>query len=204
MSFLLPYIEYTFSTLLHRVRGHDSGLFTSTPPFSTLPPSITITSPSLGSSPATLRREHTQDGASLFPDLTWPSTPGVAEWVLVVEDPDAPLPSPILHGIYYGIPGGVTAVRAGDFEDAGGSDGSGKWRCRGGWRYGKGARKGVYTAPRPLVGHGVHRYVFQLVGLREAVEDVGEGAGKEEVKKAVEEKVVAWGSWVGGYERKWK
>jgi len=56
------------------------------------------------------------------------------------------------------------------------------------------------------MGHGVHRYIFQLVALGEplVVEgEEGEGVTREEVVKVCEGKVVSWGVWVGTFESKW-
>ncbi|KAF7862787.1 uncharacterized protein EAF02_010336 [Botrytis sinoallii] len=59
-----------------------------------------------------------------------PQTDSVCEEInsffLVVEDPDVPAPSPVIHGIYYDIPPSRLKVRKEDFvevkkDDCGGS-----------------------------------------------------------------------------------
>lgn len=38
--------------------------------------------------------------------------------MLIVEDPDAPLPTPIAHGVYYAIPADTLSVDARSFDRA--------------------------------------------------------------------------------------
>jgi len=76
----------------------------------------------------------------------------------------------------------------------------------GGFKRGRTQQGMVYIGPRPPMGHGVHRYIFQLVALGEplVVEgEEGEGVTREEVVKVCEGKVVSWGVWVGTFESKW-
>lgn len=65
----------------------------------------------------------------------------------------------------------------------------------------------VWIGPRAPMGHGVHRYFFQLVALGEGLDvkvgDAEEGATREEVARACEGKVVGWGVWVGTFESRW-
>lgn len=98
-------------------------------------------------------------GDNISPPLTWTGVPeAAAELVLILEDPDAPLPRPVVHliaarlsprwpglaeGALSGPPGQVIRFGRGSFG-----------------RYG-------YAGPRPLPGHGPHRYVFQLAALRQ-------------------------------------
>lgn len=46
--------------------------------------------------------------------------------------------------------------------------------------------------------------MFQVVGLSESIEakGLGEAPSKEALEKAVEDKIAAWGVWVGTFERK--
>ena len=113
--------------ILSSQRGHDAKLLTrllaST---KALSPSIRVVSPSLGSSNSALREEHTPMGTNLFPDLSWTLAPetnpnDVKSYILIVEDPDAPLPSPVVHGLYYAIPATKRAVSPADFQVAEGN-----------------------------------------------------------------------------------
>ena len=66
----------------------------------------------------------------------------------------------------------------------------------------------MWGGPKPVLGHGMHRYFFQVVGLSERMDwDEVEGeAGSERLslavlKEKVQGKVVAWGVWIGTFER---
>ena len=62
-----------------------------------------------------------------------------------------------------------------------------------------------YGGPKPVIGHGVHRYFYQLVALREPV-DTGKMAKvtKDGLGRAIVGNVLGWGQWIGTYERKWE
>jgi len=224
--------------VLSSIRGHDSKLFTRAQPFHNHPmPTIVVSSPKCGLSPSTLSIDHTPLGTNRFPELQWsmPSTENtstttnpaklgssqtadIVEWLVVVEDPDAPLPSPVIHGIYYAIPGNKTSLSASDFEPVDGLKSSTSTQAktehsalpplRGGFHYGANRMGSVWGGPRPVLGHGVHRYFFQVVGLSEKIDwSDGEGTSGsgpvslKVVKEKVQGKVVAWGVWIGTFER---
>jgi phosphatidylethanolamine-binding protein (PEBP) family uncharacterized protein len=158
----------------------------------------------VGPSGSHLSVHHTQLGEEHFPELRWSAaSPEIKEYVLIVEDPDAPLPNPITHGLYYSIPATVNGVTAGDFEPAKGATEQNV--LKGGFKHGKNRRGNHYIGPRPLLGHGPHRYWFVLVGLQQPVDPkaLSAVATKEELAREIEGKVVGWGSWVGVFERKW-
>ena len=109
----MEYIERTFSYLTRNVKNHVEKLFTKasqTPAFARFPPpTLTIISPDCGPSGSILDIDHTQDGKDHIPILTWSlptSIPAseIGEYLVIVQDADAPLPTPILHAAYYGIP----------------------------------------------------------------------------------------------------
>ena len=193
---LPPFIEGTLGTLLSSQKGRDAKLFTSTPPFSSIPATIPITSPDCGVSGSAMGAEYSQLGSERFPLLKWPANPEVKEWLIIVEDPDAPLPSPIVHGLYVGLEGSVTEFGGESVKPNGEMKGKG-------WRVGRNRKGTVYIGPRPVLGHGVHRYMFDVVGLKEKLE-LSEYPTKEECGKAVEGKIVGWGRWMGTFERKWE
>lgn len=96
-------------------------------------------------------------GDNVSPGLRWDGVPPTAgELALVVQDPDAPLPWPITHIIAFGIDPSAGGIREGALE-AGGREGI---------LLGKGSFGRVgYQGPRPVSGHGPHRYVFQMFAL---------------------------------------
>ncbi|KAL8794750.1 MAG: hypothetical protein Q9195_002704 [Heterodermia aff. obscurata] len=183
-------LESFVGGLLSSVRGHDASLFTQSAPFKDHPePTITITAPESGPSGSELKLHHTPLGENRFPELHWkaPSNaPVVAEYLVMVEDPDAPLPSPVVHGVYYSIPASRNSLLPSDFEKIGGEGDL----LSGGFKYGANRMKSVWGGPRPVMGHGVHRYMFQVVALSVKVEDEG-GLLNEVPTKAELEKVVA-------------
>jgi len=205
-----PYIEYTIGLLLGSQRGRDAKLFHKTPAFSHLPhPSLEVKSPECGPSNSDLSSHHGKDGGSQFPALSWqPSDPHafanakVKEYMLIVEDPDAPLPTPIAHGVYYAIPADTLSVDALSFDRAAGDDANG---LKGGFKFGQNRMRNVYGGPRPVLGHGPHRYFYQVIALSEKLDPnsfATDTPTREELAKAVEGKVLAWGMWIGVFERK--
>lgn len=101
-------VEVTLSWLFKNARGRDEKSFYRAPAFADLPePTVAVTSPEVAgpgslAAPAQLGAEHSADGAGRIPPLEWEEPEALAgkveEWLLVVEDPDAPLPTPIVHG----------------------------------------------------------------------------------------------------------
>lgn len=142
-------------------------------------------------------KEYSQLGTERFPLFQWPKIEGVKEWLVIVEDPDAPLPSPIVHGLYVGIKGGRTEFGGEEVAPNGALEGKR-------WKAGKNRKGTVYIGPRPVLGHGVHRYMFDVVGLRAELVGLSECPTKEVVGKAIEGKIVGWGRWMGTFERKWE
>lgn len=95
----MNYVEITASWLFSNAKGRDAKAFTKGPAFASHPePTIQITSPDCGENGATLSPEYMFEGEGRFPELKWDSVEGVKQWLLISEDPDAPLPTPICHG----------------------------------------------------------------------------------------------------------
>lgn len=206
-------IEVAASWLFKNARGRDDKSFYRRPALAGLPePTVEITSPECGpgslASPAQMGAEHSHDGAGRFPSLEWevkePGMGEVVEWLLVCEDPDAPLPTPIPHGIYGGIKPNKTNIEHSDLEVVDDS----KNLLKGGFHYGMCRRPVVYLPPRPLLNHGPHRYFFQIVALSEplpkALLEAKPQPTREQIAEEIEGKVLGWGLWAGQYERKWE
>lgn len=201
---ILAWLEYFLGWLFYNFRRHDKDLITRGPAFSRLPsPTISLTSKEIGPSGSSFPVNCTSVGAGHFPSLEWEGAPkNTAEYILIVEDADAP-PFPVTHGIYHCIPPHRNQFVAEDFEP---SDACGG--LKGGFKFGKNffGKGEQYHAPRGLLGHGPHHYFFQLIALSEKVDfdkEDGQLVEKDDVKKAIEGKVLAWGEWVGVWERKW-
>lgn len=199
----MNYIEYGISCIFANAKGRDARLFTKGPAFAQNPqPTLILDCIEVGPSGSEMHIDLSAEGIGRFPTLSWKAaTPDVKEYLLISEDPDAPLPSPIIHGIYYGIPASATGVTDVDFEVA-----EGEYKLKGGFKYGKNRRGTVYIPPRPLLGHGPHRYFFTLVALSQPVDTtkLSPLPTVEEMAKEIEGKVLSWGEWIGTYERKWE
>ncbi|KAK8055836.1 hypothetical protein PG993_001063 [Apiospora rasikravindrae] len=151
-------LEVSLSWLLQNFKHRDDKLFIKGPAFADHPaPTIPVTSPDCGETDAQLSVAYTADGIGHHPELSWTAPVDVRdqirEWLLVSEDPDAPLPTPIAHGVFGGIPVAKTSVKAADFD----IQDDGQALLKGGFHYGV-TRRGVpYIPPKPLLNHGPHR-----------------------------------------------
>lgn len=96
---MTAYIEVAASWLFKNFRGRDERAFFTLPPFAHVPqPTLPVSSPDCGPDGATLGKEYMFCGEGRVPQLQWEECEGVREWLVVSEDPDAPLPTPICHG----------------------------------------------------------------------------------------------------------
>lgn len=136
---------------------------------------------------AVIPPEYSHQAGDLSPPLEWSQVPDeVAELVLACEDPDAPVGS-FVHWLLAGIPPEIEGIGAGEDPTeavAGRND------------YGKLG----YGGPHPPPGDEPHRYFFQLYGLSEP-SGLASGFTAEDLRVALQERVVAGGTLVGTYER---
>lgn len=202
MPLLIERIEHIIGRALASVRGHDAKLFIKASVFKDHPePSFSVTSPECEKSK--LHVDHTPMGQNRFPQLKWdPPTSAneIVEYLLVVEDPDAPLPMPVVHGIYYAIPATKTLLQPEDFESISGA----KNQLRGGFKFGANRMKSTWGGPKPVLGHGSHRYMFQMVALNSSIngKTISQVPTRGELEKLIQGKVIGWGMWTGTYERR--
>ena len=131
-------------------------------------------------------------GENVSPELAWSGIPADArELVVVIEDPDAPLPRPVVHAIAYGISPTATSLGDGALSSP---------RAEGHAR-GKGfLGRCHYGGPRPIPGHGPHRYVFQLFALRRPL-SFPEAPSRRQLVAQMHGAVLARGRLDGLYER---
>lgn len=138
----------------------------------------------------------TADGEGVSPPLVWGNVPeGTSKLALLVEDADAPAPTPLVHAILWGLPAAVGRLEEGAIvaDGAGNRDGRDVGRSsflREGW-----------LPPDPPTGHGEHRYVFQLFALDDGVADPGETPRRAALIKAMSGHVLAAGLLIGCYSR---
>jgi Raf kinase inhibitor-like YbhB/YbcL family protein len=135
------------------------------------------------------------DGLNLSPGLFWSSMPvGTKELMLVMEDPDAPMPEPYVHWILQGISPETTSVPAALPAHLEVNELPGASQCR------NSSGTLGYTGPLPPAGHGRHHYHFQIFALNERVR-VPEAPEREELRRALQGHVLGQGELVGTYER---
>jgi len=157
-------------------------------------PVIDLSSPALAPG-ARLPERFTADGAGVSPPLVWGEVPeGTLSLALIVEDPDAPALSPLVHAIVWGLPATEHRLAEGAIvrDGAGGPDGRDVGRNSylvEGW-----------LPPDPPTGHGEHDYVFQLFALSEAP-DLGANPGRSAIVATIRGRVLATGLLVGTYSR---
>jgi Raf kinase inhibitor-like YbhB/YbcL family protein len=145
--------------LLRGVRAGDRQLACNHPVLTAAPATIRLHSKSFASGEMMPRSSAGHGvGANISPQLAWSDVPAATEeLVVIMQDPDAPLPRPVVHLIAYCI----TPAQA-SFAEGALSQGAG-----GNVRFGMGSfRRQGYQGPRPVPGHGAHRYVFQLVAVK--------------------------------------
>jgi Raf kinase inhibitor-like YbhB/YbcL family protein len=126
--------------------------------------------------------------------LRWSGAPdGAVGMVLVVEDPDAPSPEPLVHLVAWDLPPDLAELPEGELASPGhpGLDealGPNSYR-RTGW-----------LPPDPPSGHGPHLYVFQIFALDRKL-DFDRPPRLKAVAQAMSGHVLAKGVLTGTYER---
>ena len=143
---------------------------------------------------APLPARYTADAEGLSPPLRWrDGPPHAAELVLLVEDPDAPMPHPLVHAIVWGLRGGRGAIAEGALSGAGQRAASAPL-----------GRNSLlthrYLPPDPPAGHGVHRYAFQLFALDSPVH-FEKPPGRGVVLECLRRHAIARGLLIGSYQR---
>jgi Raf kinase inhibitor-like YbhB/YbcL family protein len=149
--------------------------------------SFSLTSPAFLDG-ALIPDRYDHDHGDVSPELIWTGTPeGTQEIVLLVDDPDAPMPGSFIHWVVFGLSPARTSLAEGEVaeEATSGANGFG----------GPG-----YLGPAPPPGGGPHRYVFRLLALGEPIA-VPELAAYALVEQACIGKVLGEAQLTGVYER---
>lgn len=135
---------------------------------------------------------YTRDGDNVAPPLEWSDAPeGTRSYVLVVEDPDAPMGT-FRHWGLYNIAGGRDRLPEG--VDAGAKTESLDLAVNDfGDRH--------YDGPEPPRGHGRHHYHFRLAALDIEELRMPPDAKVEDVWRAAQGHVLGQAELVGTYER---
>jgi Raf kinase inhibitor-like YbhB/YbcL family protein len=130
-------------------------------------------------------RRHTCEGEDVSPPLAWSGIPPeTRSLAIIVDDPDAP-GGTFSHWLAWMIDPTAGELAEGQAAPVEGGNDFGSTGYRG---------------PCPPPGHGPHRYFFRLFSLDSELE-LGAGAGKDDVERALEGHVLASAELVGTYER---
>ncbi len=155
-----------------------------------MPAKITLQSSAFAQN-ETVPRKHTGDADDKSPPLSWSGVPAVTkQLVLIVDDPDAPTPTPWVHWVLYNIPAGVDSLSEGVKEkdlSKGTSQGLNDWKRTG------------YGGPCPPIGK--HRYFHKLYALDTILPDLKKPT-KVQLEKAMEGHVLSKAELVGLYQKK--
>jgi len=190
---MLEHVPQWLGAMLRGVRAGHSKLVIVNPNLNVGSESLELESPAFAYG-ARLPERFTADGEGVSPPLLWRDPPaGTACFALIVEDPDAPAPYPLVHAVVWAIPPDVRRLAEGAIAP----DGKGAIG-------GDVGRNSFYTEgwlpPDPPTGHGSHDYVFQLFALGE-MPPMGPDPGRDELVAALEGRVLAAGLLVGTYSR---
>jgi hypothetical protein len=133
---------------------------------------------------------YARDGENLSPPLRWTDPPAEAKsFILIVEDPDAPLGT-FRHWAIHGINPGQSELR----EGIGAQSGNRRQAVN---DFGR-AR---YDGPQPPSGHGVHHYQFKIAALDVAQLDIPDEAGAESAWDAAQAHIIEQAELVGTFAR---
>jgi Raf kinase inhibitor-like YbhB/YbcL family protein len=191
---MLELVPQWIGEMLKNVRAGHSKLVIAQDGIYTNGNRIDISSPAFASG-ARLPERFTADGEGVSPPLVWGQPPeGTTNLALIVEDPDAPATSPLVHAIVWNLPLDSNRLAEGAItkDGTGAPDGSDVGRnsyLAEGW-----------LPPDPPTGHGSHDYVFQLFALS-GHNEIGTNPGRSEFITAIEGRVLAAGILVGTYSR---
>jgi Raf kinase inhibitor-like YbhB/YbcL family protein len=128
-------------------------------------------------------------GDNASPQLSWTGLPsGTRQLVLIIDDVDVPLPRPIVHTVGIVDPA-VDQIDTGAMQPG-----------TAGMRFLRGdLPHDGYAGPRPIPGHGPHRYRFHLFALDTPVPE--SVAKTKALLRQIAGHVVARGLLTGTYER---
>jgi Raf kinase inhibitor-like YbhB/YbcL family protein len=190
---MLEHVPHWLGSLLKSVRAGHAALTIVQPDIAVGNSFIDLSSPAFVNG-ARLPERFTADGAGVSPPLVWGEVPeGTVSLALLVEDPDAPAPHPLVHALVWNIPPGERRLAEGAIaSDATTADGLDV-----GWNSGF---KTSWLPPDPPTGHGSHDYVFQLFALSETP-GIDAAPGRGEFVRAISGHVLAAGMVIGTYSR---
>jgi hypothetical protein len=190
---MLEHVPLWLGAMLRNVRAGHARLAAVDPHLAS-DTVIELSSPAFASG-ARLPQRFTADGLGVSPPLIWGEVPAATRsLVLIVEDPDAPAPRPLVHAIVAGISPETrqfaegTIVPDGAGDPVSGDVGRNSYFVEG------------WLPPDPPSGHGEHDYAFQLFALSEEL-DLDANPGRGALVAAMAGKVIGLGLLIGTYSR---
>ncbi|RME36328.1 MAG: YbhB/YbcL family Raf kinase inhibitor-like protein [Thermoflexia bacterium] len=160
------------------------------PPVPSSEPTLTLTSPAFQPG-GTIPETYTCEGPDLSPPLEWEGVPASAQSLaLLCEDPDAP-PGLFVHWVLYNLPATEERPMEGVPPLSSLTNGA---------RQGKNGFGRVGYGGPCLPPGSTHRYFFRLYAL-DTVLDLPPEAMREELLKAMEGHILAWGELMGRFGR---
>ena len=156
-------------------------------------PSVKVESPAFANG-AEIPHVHSDYADGLSPALTWDNVPPrTRSFAVVVEDPDSRQNAPFVHWLLYNLPGDMRELPESIPPDSPLTEFGGALQGQ--------TTNGLigYFGPRPPTEDKPHHYHFEVFCLDSHV-DVGSGADKEELIRAMAGHVLAKGELVGLYE----
>ncbi|MFT3837977.1 MAG: YbhB/YbcL family Raf kinase inhibitor-like protein [Myxococcaceae bacterium] len=151
---------------------------------------FSLSSPSFQSR-GDIPERHTVAGANVSPPLEWKEVPPETKSLaLILEDPDAPDPQApkkiFVHWVLYNLPPTSRGLREGID------------RLPGDAQVGlNDLKQAGYSGPNPPIGK--HRYVHRLFALDTVLDDLGDGATRKDLEKAMKGHVLAEAALIGLY-----
>jgi len=190
---MLEHLPQWLGAMLHNVRAGHARLAALDPDL-TSDAVIELSSPAFANG-ARLPERFTADGTGVSPPLLWGEVPAATRsLVLIVEDPDAPAPRPLVHAIVAGISPEIRQLAEGTIVPDGAGDpisgdvGRNSYFVQG------------WLPPDPPRGHGEHDYAFQLFALSAEL-DLAANPGRGALVAAMAGKVIGLGLLIGSYSR---
>jgi Raf kinase inhibitor-like YbhB/YbcL family protein len=190
---MLEMIPSRFGQALRGLRAGYDKVVSEADDFVHIPHRIALESPAFDDG-GSIPPRYTADGDKISPPLAWRCAPQDAEGLaLIVEDPDAPTPEPLVHLIAWDLPPDLAELPEGELKSPGHA---GLSEILGRNSYGRAA----WLPPDPPKGHGPHLYVFQAFALDRKL-DFDHAPNRRAVALAMRGHVLAKGVLVGTYER---
>jgi phosphatidylethanolamine-binding protein (PEBP) family uncharacterized protein len=182
-------MRHVVGVLLRPVRAGENASRLASPEFRAAA-TITVTSESFADgSPIPQKHAGPGVGDNISPQLRWTGVPAESkQLVMMLDDLDVPLPKPLFHNAAVLEPS-LVGLAEGDIRT--GVTGLRLVATR--------LSRDGYTGPRPIPGHGPHRYRFHVMALDRLVPD--EVISVKGLLEAISGHVIARGALTGTFER---